>query len=563
LSNEDKSDGKWDIGERLYIPFSYDIDYLERYNQTEVKIIDSSTNALAFIGNLNFKPMSDLEINVYYEPQEAHIGDYITIVVTLSCPRGDVGSKDIEIRCSLPDGLRHNWNTTTRGTYSNTTGIWHVDKINVGEIATLTINTTLVPVENRPFTQLAMVLDGSGSISDDDWKLMRTGLANAIRNESVFPHDGSVELTVVQFGGNYDPWWGIYPYAIQEEGPTVVTNLNYNTIADNISHLSQIKGATPIGCGIRRGTDEIKNSPRFNDENRSVLCLVTDGLANCIWNPSLGDYKANYMGGNGWIKGVSDAHTGSTSAHAHGRYDSSYPQDGPFRTKDIDTSNATAVHIEFWYKLDNTESGDDLVLYLFDGVNYHIAPNGDLGGDPENVWLHYDYTLSDSRYFVSNFHIMFYSDLEYGEGIWIDDVIVETQDGILLSDSFENAYWNAHWTDPGRISAEDAREYMVSTLNMSSDQDEFDALAVGSEPDIYWLRDSMVWPQPGYIAPPYDQGSGWVKHINGYSDFEEAVKEMFKIIFQARTTTISINALEPVDPNSGNNEVRIEIIPKE
>ena len=61
LSDEDKSDGKWDIGERLYIPFSYDIDYLERYNQTEVKIIDSSTNALTFIGNLNFKPMNYIE----------------------------------------------------------------------------------------------------------------------------------------------------------------------------------------------------------------------------------------------------------------------------------------------------------------------------------------------------------------------------------------------------------------------------------------------------------------------------------------------------------------------
>ena len=56
-----------------------------------------------------------------------------------------------------------------------------------------------------------MVLDGSGSINEHDWDLMRNGLANAVENESVFPHDGSVELTVIQFGGNiWDTNWDGY-----------------------------------------------------------------------------------------------------------------------------------------------------------------------------------------------------------------------------------------------------------------------------------------------------------------------------------------------------------------
>ncbi len=553
LSEEAKSDGKWNIGERAYIPFNYDINYIEQYNQTQVKIIDSSTNTLAFIGNLELKPMSDLGVEVYYEPEEAHLGDYVTLVVILKCSQGDVGSKDINIKCLLPDGLQHNWNTTTKGTYSNATGIWHVDRIDVGETVTLTINATVVPVEEHPFTQLAMVLDGSGSISDADWNLMCTGLANAIRNESVFPHDGSVELTVVQFG-DVSP-----PHAKVEEGPVIVTESNYNTIANNISNMDQMvdrhhNGATPMGCGIRLGTDEIHDSANFNADNKSVMCMVTDGLPNCVWQP--GGYSGVWEG-NGWVKSTLQAHSGSTSAY------SSDSQDGWFMTKDLDASNASLISVDFWYRLSNYCPwwATDLKIYYYNGNSYdEIA---ELGNDyPKDSWLHYQDVITDSQYFVPNFRIAFKSTLESGDEIWIDDVHIEA-DKTLLSDSFEETAWNAHWTDLGRISAEDAREYMLSTLNMSSNQDEFDCLAVGSDPDIYWLNWSMVWPQPGYIVPPYDQGGGWVNHINSYSEFETAIKEIFKTIFQARSTTIKIDALEPFDPNDNNDEIKLVIIPKE
>lgn len=572
LSEEAKSDGKWNIGERAYIPFNYDINYIEQYNQTQVKIIDSSTNTLAFIGNLELKPMSDLGVEVYYEPEEAHLGDYVTIVVILKCNQGDVGSKDINIKCLLPDGLRHNWNTTTKGTYSNATGIWHVDKIDVGETATLTINATVIPMGERPFTQLAMVLDGSGSISDSDWNLMCTGLANAIKNESVFPHDGSVELTVVQFGG-VSP-----PHAKVEEGPIIVTESNYNTIANRISSMKQMvdshhNGATPMGCGIRLGTDKIHDSSHFNADNKSVMCMVTDGVPNCIWQP--GGYSGTWMNGNGWRKNssyyISSPNSACAYVHGYWQWWSFIPessQDGPFITKDLDTSDATTIHINFSYRLKNTMNGE-LKVYYFDGQNYHLAAN--LGGGKEETWRYYDDIITDSSYFKPNFRVKLEANLhsysppypETIKEIWIDNVVIETQNGPILNDGFDSDYWNAHWTDPGRISAEDAREYMLSTLNMSSNQDEFDCLAVGSDPDIYWLNWSMVWPQPGYIVPPYDQGGGWVNHINSYSEFETAIKEIFKTIFQARSTTIKIDALEPFDPNDNNDEIKLVIIPKE
>ena len=70
--------------------------------------------------------------------------------------------------------------------------------LEIGESVCLTI-TAIVVLTSEP-TQLAMILDGSGSISSSDWNLMREGLARSIENASIFPHDGNVELTVIQFG---------------------------------------------------------------------------------------------------------------------------------------------------------------------------------------------------------------------------------------------------------------------------------------------------------------------------------------------------------------------------
>ncbi|GAF91054.1 unnamed protein product, partial [marine sediment metagenome] len=74
-----------------------------------------------------------------------------------------------------------------------------VGDLAVGESVTLNIT---VNVNALTPTQMAMILDGSGSIFDNDWDIMLEGLATAIEDVGCFPHDGSVELTVIQFGGN-------------------------------------------------------------------------------------------------------------------------------------------------------------------------------------------------------------------------------------------------------------------------------------------------------------------------------------------------------------------------
>jgi len=551
LEESAKLDNEWNLGERCYIPFEYDIDYLEFYDTVEVISADTESNNLVFTGTLDLNPMSDLGIEVSFHPEEPSMGESVTITIIASCRGGDVGARNIDIRCLLPDGLIHNWNTTTKGIYSNSSGIWTINKIDIGESETLRVNATVVMIERRPFTQLAVVLDGSGSISPTDWDTMKDGLANAVANKSIVPRDKSVELTVVQFGGDSNPY-----FAETEIDQKIISNITgdegyYSTISSQIKSISQMEGATPTSSGIRLATDKIHDSINFNPENRTIIILVTDGKANCEWTGS------GYYGtwdGNGWIRSTSQSHTGSSSAKA----DSG--NDGTFISKDFDTSNASTISIDFWYRLDDTNYQDDLSLYYYDGSQYDFITT--LAYDNKYNWLQYQDSINDPQYFHSNFNIMFSSSLEWGENIWIDDVTIDTGDEIF-TDSFEGTDWNKYWTDPGKLSAEEAREYMISTLNMDEDQDEFDCLAVGSGPDLYWLNHSMVWPQPGYQAPPYNQGSGWLNHISGYSDFEVAISEIFKTIFESRITPVKIERLEPVDPNKYNDDIQISIIPKE
>jgi len=147
--------------------------------------------------------MSDVGVEVTVNPKNPVIDSIVTLTLTATCYRGDVGAVDIEIKYSLPDGLIYISNTTSNGSYCNYTGVWRIDKIEIGRSVNFTITAKVKGLKYCKFTQLAMILDGSGSISPEDWDLLRTGLANAVENPDVFPRDSSVELTVIQFGDYY------------------------------------------------------------------------------------------------------------------------------------------------------------------------------------------------------------------------------------------------------------------------------------------------------------------------------------------------------------------------
>jgi len=123
---------------------------------------------------------------------------------------------------------------------------------------------------NTASAQLAMVLDGSGSINAQEWNIMINGLSDAVKNN--LPHDGSVEFTVIQFST------GTTGNARVEVGPIVVTDGNYQSVATSVENIKQLKGNTPLAAGI----DLAKKTLDLNNEEytRQIVNIVTDGVPN-------------------------------------------------------------------------------------------------------------------------------------------------------------------------------------------------------------------------------------------------------------------------------------------
>ena len=101
----------------------------------------------------------------------------------------------------------------------------------------------------------------------------------------------------------------------------------------------------------------------------------------------------------------------------------------------------------------------------------------------------------------------------------------------------------------------------IDTLEMNDENDEFDSLAVGSGPDITWLNNSIVWPEPGYIAPPYDSGTGWVSQVETWDEFADSIEIILDIIFSGFSNTVELISSTTLDPNDNNNYATVLIVP--
>lgn len=112
--------------------------------------------------------------------------------------------------------------------------------------------------------QLCIALDGSGSISASNFDLMKTGLADAIRDGSIVPRDGNVQLSVIQFGGQ----------TRTEIAATVInSDPTANTFANQLQAIAKVDGSTPIDQAV----DLCASLLNKTCPGRQVINIVTDG----------------------------------------------------------------------------------------------------------------------------------------------------------------------------------------------------------------------------------------------------------------------------------------------
>jgi FlaG/FlaF family flagellin (archaellin) len=403
---DDKNDdGVWNIGERMLFSFEYNLSRLGEYQEVDITAVDTQSDSVIFMGPIDLKPVSDIGIELTIDNLYPKIGEHINITITVTCYGGDVdGAGNVEIKYLVPEGLIYDSSIAGQGTYDNETGIWDVGNVLVGQPATIRIEVKVVGIVTHEFTQLAMVLDGSDSTNPNKWNLMKEGLKKAIKDETVFPHDGSVELTVIEYGSE------LPPCANAELLPTVITEDNYADIAQDLRNTAYPGGHAPMGCGLRLGADLVHDVGNFSSDIRQIIILVTEGNPDCLWIP--GTYNATYE-------------------------------------------------------------------------NYTV----------------------------------------------------------------------------GKSSAEDAREYLNTTLNLQEDQDELDVIVVGNDVNIDWLNNSIAWPQPGYEAPPIN-GSGWVNYVTDWQEFEDAISMTLKILLNSITIRVELAGSTTIDPYIENDNVVMLISPQ-
>lgn len=119
--------------------------------------------------------------------------------------------------------------------------------------------------------QQAVCIDGSGSISAANFGLLKEGLARAVEDPNTMPQDGTVELTVIQFG--------IGVGAQVEVSPTVITSqVVADMVAAVIRGIAQGGGLTPMPAAIDMATAQITGSANFAGAERQVINISTNGV---------------------------------------------------------------------------------------------------------------------------------------------------------------------------------------------------------------------------------------------------------------------------------------------
>lgn len=114
--------------------------------------------------------------------------------------------------------------------------------------------------------ELALLIDGSGSISASEFSLQRSGYTSGLL---VLPTDGSVAVGVWQFAGSTIQ--SVFTTTIID---SVATRTN---LINAIAGMSQLGGGTPLGAAITTASNALLGNSIVSD--RQLIDVSTDGVA--------------------------------------------------------------------------------------------------------------------------------------------------------------------------------------------------------------------------------------------------------------------------------------------
>lgn len=555
---DENGNAQWDIGEILSFNY-YDVGYSVDSDTVDAIATNEDKTNTIFMGSLDIHPTSDIGIQCRVDNLSPEIGDNIEITIIVTHFRGILDIADINFKFVLPEGLFHVNNYTSEGIYANSSGLWTIDLLEIRSSATLKITANVLGGGVlSEYTQLALVLDGSGSIDDDEWDIVTEGLANAIR-DGYIPHNDMVELTIIQFGGDWNSKWNTYysdwyrtSHTRRSGAYSMITNRHDDGYFECIDLDTSDSSSIHVEFWYRL------------DDTES-------------WEDSFDLY---YYNGNDYN------HVASLIDNTHDQwhYYSDVITDDQYKKQNFKIrfgSDLDSYWENIWIddvviKSDSTnilEGGFERLGFaqietgpiMLNSTNYLSIANEIYISDTDHMKQLGGYTPIACGLKLAA------STLSQSDPDLFDRGVID-----LVTDGLPNCGWDPNDNEYymgeiygtsetafelGKDYSVDSRNYLINKLALDANHDEIDSLAVGISTDnINWLRDEIVWPD-GYIAPPFDQGPGWVRPVSNFSEFSQALNEQFEILFAGIDIEAELIQSGPIDITIKVDESKLTITP--
>ncbi len=135
-----------------------------------------------------------------------------------------------------------------------------------------------------PKLDLALCIDSSGSVSSTDFQLQLNGTASSVGDPTIVPQDGSVRISVIQFGSSISV----------EVPPTVITAANAASVATTIRNIVKGGGGTNMSGCINTATTTLTSAAPA--ATRQVIDISTDGQPNSQANTNTAAAAAKAAG---------------------------------------------------------------------------------------------------------------------------------------------------------------------------------------------------------------------------------------------------------------------------
>ncbi len=136
-------------------------------------------------------------------------------------------------------------------------------------------NCEPLPAGSAVVREVALLVDGSLSISDEDWVLERNALTALLDDEGLVSRDGGLALAVLQYSS-----FGGEPLVRVEQCLTQISSEeDVDAIKAVIAGMRQIRNQTSGGAAILEGAAHLA-AFGVGDAAEQRLCLLTDGSSN-------------------------------------------------------------------------------------------------------------------------------------------------------------------------------------------------------------------------------------------------------------------------------------------